>query len=363
MKPISSNHLDQVSRILVCQLRQIGDVLLCTPSLRLLRERFPKAEIHVYTESRSAALLEQNPCVNSIWRLDKHELSSFPKELAFYWRVARQDFDLVIDFQQLPRCRWVVAFSGARLRLSYPPPWYNRLLYTHWHPPMRGYAAMAKASILSPLGITWSGEAPELHLQETERGAAQEVLAALGLQPMEPLISVDPTHRRPSRAWPLEHWGRLLAMVAKKRPKARFLLHYGPAEQNDVVRVRDLAVEAGVPAERLLVPSEVLKLRQMAACIEQAALHLGTCSAPRHVAVALGVPSVIVLGATSWAWTFPSPEHAHIALTDLRPLECQPCNRNTCQLYDAPRCLHELTPQLAWPIVREHLERFVVSGS
>jgi len=130
MKPIPSHHLDSVKRILVCQLRQIGDVLLCTPSLRLLRERLPDAEIHVYTESRCAPLLEHNPCVTSIWRLDKNQLDSLPRELAYYWRVARQNFDLVVDFQQLPRCRWVVAFSGARLRLSYPPPWYNRLLYT-----------------------------------------------------------------------------------------------------------------------------------------------------------------------------------------------------------------------------------------
>ncbi|PKN39641.1 MAG: glycosyltransferase family 9 protein, partial [Deltaproteobacteria bacterium HGW-Deltaproteobacteria-20] len=30
-------------RILVCQLRQIGDVLLTTPSIRLLKERYPNA--------------------------------------------------------------------------------------------------------------------------------------------------------------------------------------------------------------------------------------------------------------------------------------------------------------------------------
>ena len=37
-------------KILVCQLNQIGDVLLMTPSLELLARRFPDAEIHVVTE-------------------------------------------------------------------------------------------------------------------------------------------------------------------------------------------------------------------------------------------------------------------------------------------------------------------------
>ena len=37
-------------RILVCQLRQIGDVVLATPSIELLKRRYPDAEIHLLTE-------------------------------------------------------------------------------------------------------------------------------------------------------------------------------------------------------------------------------------------------------------------------------------------------------------------------
>lgn len=359
MNAIKQSHLRRVKKILVCQLRQIGDVLLCTPSIRLLRQRFPQAEIHLFTEARCEPVVRHNPAITAVWGLNKNELGALPRELAFYWRVARQDFDLVVDFQQLPRCRWVVAFSGARIRLSYPPPWYNRMLYTHWQHPMRGYAAMAKASILEPLGVTWQGQRPELHLLDAERQAAARLLRELGAPEGASLISVDPTHRRPSRAWPLQHWGRLLAMTARQRPEAVFLLHYGPGEEQAVQEVREAAVQAGAPAANLLLPPRVLDLREMAACISWTRLHLGNCSAPRHMAVALGVPSVTVLGATSWAWTFPAAEHAHVALCDLKGLECQPCNRNSCQLYERPRCLEELTPELVWPKVQEHLARWV----
>lgn len=91
-----------------------------------------------------------------------------PQEVAWYWHVARTGYDLVVDFQQLPRCRWVVAFSGAPVRLSYTPPWYTSLLYTHSSDMLDGYSAMSKASVLRPLGIEWNGERPRVYLTGEE---------------------------------------------------------------------------------------------------------------------------------------------------------------------------------------------------
>lgn len=57
---------ESVRRILVCQLRQIGDVLLTTPSLELLARRYPGAEIHVFTEKKCLPMLQGNPHVHTI---------------------------------------------------------------------------------------------------------------------------------------------------------------------------------------------------------------------------------------------------------------------------------------------------------
>ena len=183
-------------RILVCQLRQIGDVVLATPSIELLKRRYPDAEIHLLTEKKCAPLLEHNPHLGKVWALDKKVLSSLPQEIAWYWHVARTGYDLVVDFQQLPRCRWVVAFSGAPVRLSYTPPWYTSLLYTHSSDMLDGYSAMSKASVLRPLGIEWNGERPRVYLTDEEHAFARTLLAQAGLQPEQRLITLDPTHRQ-----------------------------------------------------------------------------------------------------------------------------------------------------------------------
>ena len=90
--------------------------------------------------------------------------------------------------------------------------------------------------------------------------------------------------------------------------------------------------------------------------MEHAVLHLGNCSAPRHMAVALGVPSLTILGSTSTAWTFPSPEHIHTRARDFMDMPCQHCNKNSCP--HGLRCLTGLTPDLVLPVLLKHLEAY-----
>lgn len=324
-------------RILVCQLRQLGDVLLTTPSLRLLAQRFPGAEVHVLTEAKCSPLLAHNPHVAQVWPITRTA-----RDLGLWLRLAATGFDLVVDFQQLPRCRLATLLSRARVRLSYPAPWYNRLLYTHGHPPTAGaYAAAFKAGILGTLGITWQGEGPEIFLTPEETAAAQGWLARHGLPPRG-FWTIDPTHRRPARRWP--HWASLVTELRRRAPDFRALLLFGPGEEAEV-----RALAAACPPECVVVPERLLSVRELAAVMAQARGHLGNCSAPRHLAVAVGVPSLTVLGATSGGWRYPSAEHVDVALG----LPCQPCNTNTCP-HGHARCLKDLSPAqvadaaLAW---------------
>jgi heptosyltransferase-2/heptosyltransferase-3 len=339
---------DAVERILVCQQRQIGDVLMSTPAIELLARRFPKAQIHVFTEKKCVPMLENNPHVHTVWPVDKEKLPTLLHQFAFYRKVAAQGFDLVVDFQQLPRCRAVTALSRAPVRLSFPPRWYRRLLYTHWAQPKSAYAAAQKAELLEPLGIRWQGERPRLYLTDEERTSAEKLLDSLGLGG-KIFISVDVTHRRYTRCWPAHHYAALVDMLAAEMPDLHFFLPYGPGEEEEVRALRELCAYK----ERVAVPSSQLRLRELPACLERAALHLGNCSSPRHMAVALGVPTLAILGAGGDGFTFPSPEHRALQARELLDMPCQPCNKISCST--GIPCLEKLTPQLVLPHVMKHL--------
>jgi ADP-heptose:LPS heptosyltransferase len=349
-KPTSkrADGLDRLEprRILCCQLRQIGDVLLMTPALRMLKRRYPQADIDVFTEKKCAPVLENNPDVRHIWALDRS--MSLLQCLRYYRQVGTGGgmgrYDMIIDFQQLPRIRGVLTFSDAPVKLSYPPPWYNRLLYTHWAPVSGPYAAKCKAGILmNGLGLPWVNDPPRLYLREAETASARTALTQWGIAPGERFVTVDPTHRRPTRMWPGEHYARLLALAGAERPDVRFLLLYGPGEKNVVADVRAQALAAGLAPERVVVPPRLTTLREMAAMQSLAALHLGNCSSPRHFAVAVGTKSLTVQGSTGSAWTFPGPGHEDVSLG----LPCQPCGETGC-----PRdreCVRGLLPEAVLP--------------
>ncbi|MBU1001289.1 MAG: glycosyltransferase family 9 protein [Proteobacteria bacterium] len=336
----------RVRRILVCQLRQIGDVLLATPSIRLLKKRFPDADIDLLTEQKALPMVDNNPDLAQVWAIDRKAHRNIAAQLSFYWQVASQRYDLVIDFQQLPRIRWVLALarlfppkSGRQIRLTYDPPWYNRWLYTHWSKPVGGYAAMTKASVLLPLDIDWNEEPPRLYLTAAEQERAKGILSEHGIGQEDVLITVDPSHRRATRQWPEGHFGELIRLASQAEPRLKFLVFYGPGEEYVARAVQDAA---GVPA--CIVTKSMLTLREMAACIQRATLHFGNCSAPRHMAVAVGTPTLTVLGSTSNAWTFPNSKHAALA----KGLDCQPCNENSCPS-GSRRCLTDLMPAEVLP--------------
>lgn len=333
-------------KILVCQLRQIGDVVLMTPLLELLKKRYPGSAVHVLTEKKCLPVLENNPYCDKVWPIDKKELSTLWKEIVYYRRVAAAGFDLVIDLQQTPRCRWVVYFSKAPVRLTRTPPWYTRWLYTDWADAEEDYASAMKAAVLKPLGIDWRGERPLLALTPGEKAAAKNHLASLGLLPGQTLVTVDPTHRRETRRWPARYYAELLEMAAARRPDLRFQLLFGPGEESVVAEIAALSGSA----KHLLPAGRLLSLREMAACIGASAMLLGNCSAPRHIAVAVGTPTLTIQGATDSGWVFPSPEHGYVA----SDIECRPCNKNSCD--KGMLCLSGLTPEMALPEFLRRLE-------
>lgn len=342
---IPQKRLDSVKKILVCQLRQLGDVVLSTPSVELLKKRFPMAQLDFFTEKKCLPLLENNPNINKIWPLDKEQLNSFGKELGYYWGISRQQYDLIVDFQQLPRSRWISLFSPGAIRLTYTPPWYNRILYSHWSDPEDGYAGAYKASVLRPLGIEWNGEAPRIYLTDSEKEAAAGLLCRLGFKEGQTLISLDITQRHVTRCWPTEHFAKLVTLAVQACKGLRVLPVYGPGERGTIEHLVKLCddLNPGFSRETLLLPEHMLSLRESAAAISHATLHLGTCSAPRHMAVAVGTPSLGILGAGSNAWTFPSSAHRDVALG----LDCQPCNKNSCPI--GIKCLKDLQPEQVLP--------------
>lgn len=85
-------------RFLVIRFSSIGDIILTTPVFRLLKNQFPKAEIHWVTKCSFASVLEENPNIDKIWRWDDKDDRKLLKQ---------ESFDFVFDLQKNARSRQV----------------------------------------------------------------------------------------------------------------------------------------------------------------------------------------------------------------------------------------------------------------
>ena len=316
------------SSFLVIQLRQIGDVVLTTPIPRILKEARPGCRVAFLTERPSDQLLEGNPHIDEILLNDRR--APWWQTLRLGGRLRGRRFDVVLDFMGNPRSAILSCLSGAATRISYRAPG-RGVLYTHRVSGAGGYAVEIKKNLLEPLGIRSAWERPEIFLTPEEKGWARSERQRLLGGRHDRLVTVDPSHRRVTRRWPADHYGKLCAWMAGQGWTPVVL--WGPGEEG----VARAVVEAsGARA----VPAPATTLRQMAGLIGAADLHVGNCSAPRHIAVAVGTPSFTILGSTSAGWTHPAAEHTQIALG----LDCQPCNRNRCGRDDLA-CLRDLEPE------------------
>lgn len=314
-------------RFLVIQLRQIGDVVLTTPIPHILKEARPGCRVSFLTEKPSDQLLAGNPHIDEVILNDRK--GTWRDTLRLARELRRRRFDVVLDFMANPRSAVLAFLSGAPMRVSYPAKG-RGVLYTHRVKPRDGYAVDYKKELLLALGIESARNRPEIWLTEEEQARAGELRRELlGAGPAR-LVTVDPTHRRSTRRWPAAHYG-LLCNLMSASLDARAVVLWGPGEEE----VADAVVAASGGTARKAPPT---RLRDMAALIAAADLHVGNCSAPRHIAVAVNTPTFTVLGSTSAGWTHSAPEHVHFA----KGLPCQPCNASDCGRDLA--CLRDLTP-------------------
>lgn len=320
-----------MDRVLLIQLRQVGDVLLVTPIAHILKTARPEMWVSFLTESPCHHLLAHNPHIDEV--IVTRRKDGVWRTLKTIWQLRRRGFDAVLDFMANPRSAQLAFGSGAPMRISYPKKGRGRL-YTHQVQPTHGYTVTFKKSLLEPLGIASDWLRPEIFLTPAEREWGRKLRRGFQSKTHQRVVTVDPSHRRATRRWPAEHFGGLCQRLAEHLDILPVVL-WGPGERP----VAESVVKASQGRAIVAPPTD---LRQSAALIAAADAHVGNCSAPRHIAVAVETPSFTIMGSTSRGWAYPSPLHANVR----RGIDCQPCNKNHCDIGIV--CLSEYAPDTAY---------------
>ena len=324
--------------ILVIRHRAAGDLLLTTPALRALRAALPAARIDVLVSRGLGSLLEGNPDVTRAIEFDRKSLRS---QIALYLKLARGGYDAAIDLVSNPRSAWMAAITRARVRAGTDIPgrsWAYTVSVPREHEGARGgaprYAPEAALALLRALGVSDRG----LHLTLQVSPRAEQVvegwLRAEGIA-AGPLLACLPAGSWPSKTWIPERFARAMDALASDGAGEVVWL-WGPGERALAESCRAL-----MRSPSRLAPA--MGWQELAALLRRSALLVANDSGPKHVAVALGVPTVTVFGPTH-PGTWHPPDGPHIVV-EATGLECLHCNANVCPLPGDRhmRCMRDVT--------------------
>jgi predicted lipopolysaccharide heptosyltransferase III len=296
------------SNILLLQLKRIGDLILTTPSIAALREKFPDASLSLVV---SPAVEELLPAIAGI---DKVFVVRGKTDDAFDWiALSLGRFDYCLDFTRNDRSAFLTFLSGARKRITSDHP--------HLRTKMRAksYNEFVDApvgslhtvdyhlALLKPLGIDYASRALRLHLPEATVQQAHQLLDSARVG--EEFVVLHPGSARTEKFWEANRWGQVIDHCVEEAG-IRCVLTGGrsPLEQAQIV-----AIKASTKSDVVDLSGKT-SLLTLAALVRKARLLVAVDSAPMHFAAAWGTPQVVLFGPTNPFHWHPRSDSALVLL-------------------------------------------------
>jgi len=338
-------------RILVRIPTWVGDAVMATPVLRALRAAHPQAEI--VAEARP--VLEDLLCgLSSFDRFLADPRAGARGLLERSRRLRDAGFDWAVLLPDSQRAALAPALAGIPRRAGYARDPLRRLLLTDALPVPRSQGKRIAVPmterylrITRALGVPDRGQALELAVDDGARERVAQRLADHGVSVDEPIAVVTPgANFGGSKLWPTAHFAAACDGL-RRRLGLRAVLSPGPEEQEIARAIAGASREDTVA---LVDPSP--GLQELKALVERSRLVLTNDTGPRHVAVALGRPAVVLMGPTDPAITHQHMERQRVLREEV---DCSPCQLKKCPIDH--RCMTRLQPERAIAAAEELLAR------
>ena len=307
---------EKIKRILVVTLNNIGDVILTTSVISLLREHFPSSHLAVLVGPKAVDVLNKSETVDQIFIYNKQ--TSWFEKLKLVFRLRKEKFDLVIDLKNTA----IPFLIGARYRT---PIGLDRSF-----PRMRDQH-ISRLKFLMP--VTFREENRfNFFSKEVEKSALEKLRQNLKTETDRDFVMLAPGARMALKRWNLSGFAQVASHFLKN---GKAVVLVGGREEAELGK--DLARSIDAPVVNLI---DALTLREFSALIRHASLIVANDSAPMHLAFELGRPVVGLFGPTNEIKC--GREGAKFRAVRLADLDCAPCELTRC-FRDHRICLDDLS--------------------
>jgi O-antigen biosynthesis protein len=359
-------HHDDIKRILVVKVDHIGDFVTAIPAIRRLKEIFPAASIHVLASRAARAFAETEDCIDEFIEFEFfHTVSGLgPKDIseeeyqALREQLTPYRFDIAVDLRKHLDTRDVLRYTPARYLVGYDYmgqyPYLDIALEWEGDKSLqrkRSHVTDDLVNLVEAIGTAGTSGRTRLVMGGPVGGIPDFLPPEARALFVKPVVAVHPGVGNVMRQWPAEHFAALIDLMMEKNG-VNIVLIGG----NEEAELADEVLAQVLRRDSVVSLVGKTSLRQLPELLRACAIYIGNNSGPKHIAAALGVPTIGlhsgVVDAIEWG---PIGQRA-VALR--RNMTCSPCYLS--RLEDCPRnfaCMRGLEPTSVQEVAEVFLAR------
>ncbi len=340
---------DAPRRILIVLPTWVGDVVMATPFIKTVHQRYPDADIHLLMYAHLKAILDGSPWVSHchFWPKKSNNKKDYKKAQHLLVDDLRAyEFDLAILLPNSIRVAWLawrirakhrVGFNrdGRRLLLNHPVAVPNKTSGGYSPMPLvEYYDVLAKYLDCRP-----GEDAIQLFTLPDEERSTRNRLEAHGIGPEDAYVVLCPgANFGASKCWHVDRFAEVADRLVSKHG-VHIVISPGPGEEPLAAAIAQAMQQTGI-----LLTSPCLTLGELKSLIQHSALLLGNDTGPRHFSRAFGIPRVTIFGPTEARWTDTSHNGESIVRVEV---PCGPCHKKVCPL-ESQVCMENVTVDMVY---------------
>lgn len=335
MKPCPLFQIDR-PRILIRATNWVGDAVMTTPAMAVIRECFPHADITLLANPLVAELFSPHPWVNRVIRFDRKEKhKGVTGRVRLANELRRQAFDAAIILPNSFDSALVPWLAGIPIRLGKASDGRSFLLTGCYKPDKSATAnheVLYYLDLLRNFGIKGNLQNPLLAVTDQEENHATLLLAEAGFKPDCFLLGINPGAAFGSaKRWYPDRFAAVARKLADQWNAG--IVIFGGSGETEIAA----AIEQELHCDCLNLAGKTT-VRELMALIRNCGFFVTNDSGPMHIAAAFGVPLAAIFGPTDHSGTSPYTDKAVIVRKNV---PCAPCKLRECPTDH--RCMTEVT--------------------
>jgi len=228
-----------MKKILVIQNKRIGDVLISSVIAQTIKKQFPDSHITYFVYPYTAGVLENNPFIDRILKVDEKWLKKIPNLIRTIASIRREKYDIIFDPYAKFQSKMICLFSRAPYRIGFKRKHKKHKLPFYTHPinfldhktKICGKAIEDRINMVtSVFPVKTNDYEPKIHLTPTEK----EYPKANGLS--KPVLMLGVLGSTPQKSISYSTIVNLIDYITQHY-NATILFNYAPHQKDEANKI------------------------------------------------------------------------------------------------------------------------------